>query len=67
VAPNTSCSIAVVFKPTATGTRTGRVVISEGRIIRRRVAQKNSSCASSRLCFEETSRQPRQRVVSDQP
>ena len=30
LAPNTSCSVAVVFKPTATGTRAGRLVISQG-------------------------------------
>ena len=30
VAPNTSCAVMVVFMPTATGTRTGRLVISQG-------------------------------------
>jgi hypothetical protein len=30
LAPNTSCSIAVVFRPTATGTRTGLLTINEG-------------------------------------
>jgi len=30
LAPNTSCSVAVVFTPRATGTRTGQLVISEG-------------------------------------
>ena len=30
VAPNTSCAVMVVFMPTTTGTRTGRLVISQG-------------------------------------
>lgn len=30
VQPNTSCSVAVVFAPTATGPRTGLLVVSEG-------------------------------------
>jgi hypothetical protein len=30
LAPNRSCSVAVVFTPTATGTRTGQLVIGEG-------------------------------------
>ena len=30
LAPNTSCVVAVVFKPTATGTRAGQLVISQG-------------------------------------
>jgi hypothetical protein len=30
LAPNTNCMVAAVFKPTATGTRTGQLVISQG-------------------------------------
>ena len=30
LAPNRSCSVAVVFMPTATGTRTGQLIISQG-------------------------------------
>jgi len=30
LAPNTSCSVAVDFLPTATGTRTGQLIISQG-------------------------------------
>src|SRR5258708_30840079 len=30
LAPNTSCSVAVAFAPTATGTRTGKLVVSQG-------------------------------------
>ena len=30
LAANTSCSVAVVFAPSATGTRTGQLVISQG-------------------------------------
>jgi len=30
LAPNTICAVMVVFMPTATGTRTGRLVISQG-------------------------------------
>jgi hypothetical protein len=30
LAPNTTCSVAVVFTPAAAGTRTGQLVLSEG-------------------------------------